>query len=54
MPILYTVQQTADYFQVTTRCIYNWIAEGRLEKKKFASAVRIPLSSIEAYYNNPW
>lgn len=47
MDKLYTVNETADYFKVTTVTIHNWINEGFLKAHKVGNNVRIKESEIQ-------
>lgn len=43
---LFRINEVADYFSVTERCIRLWLDHGHLEKEKIVGVVRIPRSSI--------
>lgn len=51
---LFRVDEAADYFQITNRCIYRWIEHGILQAEKIQGCVRIPRKSILACrFNRP-
>jgi hypothetical protein len=54
MPKIWTLQETADHFKVTVRCINKWCNEGKLERKKFGGVVRITEASILAFYESSY
>ena len=51
LEVLWTPKQTAEYFSLSIRTIYQWISSGKMfnPKKivKIGSRVRIPRSEIE-------
>jgi hypothetical protein len=52
MSDLWTIQETAEYFKVTERCIHNWCTQKKLTKKRFSKGVaRITYESIQRLYN---
>jgi len=48
---LFTIPETAAYFQVKTRTIYRWIKIGQLEKVKIQGSSRIKRESILNSHN---
>jgi excisionase family DNA binding protein len=45
---MFTVEEAAKHFKVTTKTIRNWIVEGRLKASKPGRHWRIPESAIRA------
>ena len=43
---LFRVEEVADYFSVSTRTIYLWVANGHLTVEKILGISRIPRDSI--------
>lgn len=46
---LWTTQQVADAFQVTSETIRNWIGEGKLKAVKLGNEWRIPNSDLATF-----
>lgn len=43
---LFRIDEVANYFDVTPRCIWLWIEHGHLEKAKLPGIARVPRESI--------
>ena len=55
LEVLWTVDQVANYFSISKRTVYQWIAAGKmLDKEKLVyvgNLVRIPRSEVERIAN---
>ena len=43
---LFRVDEVADYFRITERCVHLWIEHGHLKAEKIVGSVRVPRESI--------
>jgi len=43
---LFRIDEVADYFSVSERCIRLWIDHGHLERAKIVGVIRVPRESI--------
>lgn len=52
---LWTVQQTADHYQVTTRTVRTWASKGAVECVRIGGVVRVrnPLTEAERNARKP-
>jgi len=51
MDKLMTMQEVADRLNVTRKCVYNWVHDGKLEAYKVSSIYRVSQEQLEAFLN---